>query len=142
MDGLKMIIENISDDEFVSIDEELIEYNASKTNLAKNNVFDSIYKCAKLDGKIVGGISGDVELLSALHIKILWVDESTRRKSIGSNLLKNLEDEALKRGAIFSYLETYDFQAKDFYLKNGYEIFSCLKYPTGNVLYFMKKQLV
>lgn len=50
-------------------------------------VFESIYKCVRVNDVIKGGISGDIELKSALHIKILWVDETLRLQKIGENLL-------------------------------------------------------
>ncbi len=70
-----------------------------------------------MDGKIIGGISGDIELLCVLHIKTLWICETMRGKNIGTKLLSSLKEEAMKKGATFSYLETFDFQAKDFMKK-------------------------
>ncbi len=135
-----MQIENISEEEFIYIEKQLMEYNSQKTNLLPDEVFEGIYRCVKSGGKIIGGISGDIELESALHIKILWIDYDNRGKKIGTMLLRDLEKIAIDRGAQFAYLETFDFQAKGFYMKNGYEVFSCLEYSTGNVIYFMKKQ--
>jgi hypothetical protein len=38
------------------------------------------------------------------------------------------------------HLDTFDFQAKDFYVKHGYEVFGVLEdCPEGHVRYFMKK---
>ena len=41
------------------------------------------------------------------------------------------------------HLDTFDFQAKDFYLKHGYEVFGVLDdCPKGHKRYYMKKVLV
>ncbi|WP_419727432.1 hypothetical protein [Terrisporobacter petrolearius] len=40
------------------------------------------------------------------------------------------------------HLDTFDFQAKDFYIKNGYEIFGVLdECPKNHKRYFLKKSL-
>lgn len=136
-----MIIEDISRDEFEVLNDNLTAFNAKQCGLAPEQVFDEIYKCVKVGGEIKGGISGCVELQCALHIQILWLDDSVRGQKVGTHLLVALEDEAKARGAEFAYLETFDFQAKDFYAKNGYAVFSELAYATGNRIYFMKKTL-
>ncbi len=125
---------------FKKIETNLINYNANQCKLPPTMVFDGIFKCVKKDDLIVGGISGDIELLSGLHIKTLWLDAEYRGKGMGSKLLNKLENEAIQKGAKFSYLETFDFQAKDFYINNGYKIFSKLDFNGKNTLYFMKKE--
>ncbi len=135
-----MVIEKVSAKEFEFIDEKLVSYNAKCCNLSSSQVFDGIYKCAKVDGEIIGGIAGFVELECALHITVLYVDDIQRGQNIGNELLSQLENDARKMGAEFAYLETFDFQAKGFYEKNGYTVFSKLDYKTGNTIYFMKKE--
>ena len=45
-------------------------------------------------------------------------------------------------GAYLSHLDTFDFQAKDFYLKHGYEIFGTLENcPPNHNRYYLKKAL-
>lgn len=52
------------------------------------------------------------------------------------------EDEARKRGAKHAYLDTFSFQALDFYRKYGYEIFGELQdFPVGHQRYYLVKQL-
>jgi hypothetical protein len=45
------------------------------------------------------------------------------RQEIGScsGLLAAAEREAIENGCRFSLVDTWDFQAEEFYLKNGYE---------------------
>ena len=49
-----------------------------------------------------------------------------RKDDHGSTLLKEVEKIAKEKGCKLVHLDTFDFQAKDFYLKRGYEIFDVL----------------
>lgn len=60
----------------------------------------------------------------------------------GSILLNTVENEAKAMGGYLSILDTFDFQAKDFYLKHGYQIYAELdNYPPGHKSFSMKKSL-
>ena len=94
--------------------------------------------------------SGDAILAGAecasawdwMHIKLLWVEESDRRKGYGSKLLKLIENEALKRKCYGIHLDTFSFQAKDFYLKSGFRIFGEIdNHPQGHKRYYLSKNL-
>jgi GNAT superfamily N-acetyltransferase len=77
-----------------------------------------------------------------LFIDELFVSEPNRNKQFGSYLLKKVEDEAKVLGATLSHTDTFDFQAKDFYLKQGYEIFGILENcPPNHRRFYMKKIL-
>ena len=57
---------------------------------------------------------------SSMYVDVLWVDEKHRGKGLGKKLLLAVEDEALKRNIKQSTLDTFSFQAEEFYLKQGY----------------------
>ena len=62
---------------------------------------------------------------------------------MGSLLLERVEKEAQAMGVSLSHLDTFDFQAKDFYLKHGYEIFGVLENcPPGHNRFYLKKSLL
>lgn len=47
-----------------------------------------------------------------------------------------------EKGGKLVHLDTFDFQAKDFYLKNGYEVFGVLEdCPKGHKRYYLKKNI-
>jgi len=78
----------------------------------------------------------------AAFVDILFVEESYRNQGLGSILLNKVEHEAKQQGATLIHLDTFDFQAKDFYLKHGYEIFGILdNCPPGHKKYYLKKGL-
>lgn len=97
---------------------------------------------AKEDGAVIGGINAYFYFNSVLHITILFVEETYRFQGLGSTLLKQVETEAAALGAKLAHLDTYDFQAKDFYLKNGYTLFAILDdCPSDHKRYYLKKDL-
>jgi GNAT superfamily N-acetyltransferase len=96
----------------------------------------------KEDGAIIAGINAELYYLNVLHIKILFVDEKYRLHQLGSTLLKKVEDEAKAQGAEIAHLDTFEFQARDFYIKQGYEIYGVLENcPRGHNRYYFKKVL-
>jgi len=93
------------------------------------------------DQKIVGGLIGST-YWDWFYIDLLFVREELRGLGYGHRLLKNAEDEARKRGAKNVYLDTFSFQAPDFYIQHGYQIFGELKdFPVGHQRYFFTKNL-
>ena len=77
-----------------------------------------------------------------MRIGALFVDERYRGKGIGSALLKQVEEEARRMGAGVARLDTFEFQALNFYLKHGYEIWGILEdCPKGHKRYYLKKSL-
>ena len=75
-----------------------------------------------------------------LEIEYLYVQEDFRGQGIGSNILNRAEKEARERKCKYSFVNTYQFQAPDFYKKHGYEeVFALKEYPyTGERYYYTK----
>ena len=93
------------------------------------------------NGKVVGGVIG-ATYWNWLYINLMWLREDLRGQGFGAQLLLKAEEEGRQRGAEYSYLDTFSFQAPGFYKKLGYEVFGALDdFPTGHQRYFMKKPL-
>jgi GNAT superfamily N-acetyltransferase len=91
--------------------------------------------------EVLGGVIG-ATYLGWFYINLMWIKEEFRGRGYGHQLLTLAEDEARKRGAENAYLDTFTFQAPDFYKQHGYEIFGELSdFPTGHQRYFMEKKL-
>ncbi|OXB08400.1 hypothetical protein B0A81_08770 [Flavobacterium plurextorum] len=60
---------------------------------------------------------------------------------MGTQILKHVEKIAKEKGAEISMLDTFDFQAEEFYLKNGYKQVGEIKnFPIGcRRIYFSKE---
>lgn len=92
-------------------------------------------------GKVFGGIQALLDTES-VYIDVLWVEEDLRKQGYGTKLLDAAEREAIKNGCIFSLVDTWDFQAEEFYLKNGYEqIGEIKKYWHGHSKIFLRKNI-
>ena len=93
------------------------------------------------DDEILGGLIGATHW-DWFHIDLMWVKETLRGRGYGHQLLIIAEDEARQRGAKNAYLDTFSFQAPDFYRKHGYRVFGELpNFPTGHQRYYLTKQL-
>ena len=71
------------------------------------------------DGRVIGGIRGFV-ILSLLRIEVIFVDAAARGQGVGARLLAEAEQLARGMGAKNAALETFEFQAPQFYAKLGY----------------------
>jgi ribosomal protein S18 acetylase RimI-like enzyme len=92
-------------------------------------------------GAIVGGVHGN-NGWDWLYISDLWVSETVRGSGYGTLLMREAEREAVRRGCQNVYLDTFSFQAVDFYLKLGYRIFGELEdFPPGHKRVFLRKTL-
>ncbi len=122
----------------------LVEYNLSKVPLRQNIAFDTLdKKLTDENGKTIAGIIARMYCWNVVYVDILWVDESFRGQGLGAYLLNMLEKTAKNKGATLVHLDTFDFQAKDFYIKQGYTVFGVLEEcPSGgHCRYYMKKDL-
>ncbi len=72
------------------------------------------------------------------ELQQLWVDPDFRRQGIATRLVRQFEAHAQTRGCRVFFLETFSFQAPQFYRSLGYEVrYSHPIYPHGIVRYTM-----
>lgn len=93
-------------------------------------------------GNLMGGIQAMRVNWGILEVDLLFVYEQYRKLAIGARLLRHVEDIATQNGCYVSVLSTFDFQAKDFYLKHGYRVFGVLDdCPKSHSRYYLSKKL-
>lgn len=115
------------------------DYNRAQTG--DNNFQRLCFALYGPDEEIVGGILGEV-YWDWLYIDLLWVRDELRGQGYGHQLLEIAEAEARQRGAKNAYLDTFSFQAPNFYARHGYQVFGELQnFPPGHQRYFLTKQL-
>ena len=91
------------------------------------------------DGRTVAGISAWA-MGPDVHIDMLGVDERERRSGLGSALLEHVENLARADGCTTASVDTFSFQAPDFYPLHGYEV--VFRYPLDDGterIYFSKR---
>ena len=119
--------------------EGVVSFNEKITGQARDKAFSVFLKDGS--GKVFGGIQAWFDTES-IYIDVLWVDEHLRKQGYGKKLLVAAEQEAVKNGCAFSLVDTWAFQAEEFYIKNGYERIGELKdYWLGHSKIFLKKSL-
>ena len=97
---------------------------------------------ARDDEGVVGGLLGHTKW-NWLYVAKLWVHERARGRRIGTQLLTAAEDLARSRGCTDASLDTFEYQARPFYEKLGYQLFGTLDgYPPGYRQFYLRKRLV
>jgi GNAT superfamily N-acetyltransferase len=90
---------------------------------------------------VVGGLLGHTRW-NWLYVAKLWVNERGRGQGIGTRLLIAAEELARSRGCTDASLDTFEYQARPFYEKLGYELFGTLEgYPPGYRQFYLRKRL-
>lgn len=112
-------------------------YNRSKREEAESEPLNLYVEDEK--GNLMAGLVAET-FGNWLEIEYLFVREELRGQGIGSKLLQQAESEAKKRNCCFAFVNTYQFQAPDFYISYGYkEVFTLQDYPyTGKRFYYQK----
>lgn len=92
-------------------------------------------------GIIHGGLWGHTAH-AWLFVQYLAVAAQARGQGLGARLMADAESEAARRGCHSVWLDTFEFQARGFYQKQGYVQFGELKdYPPPFTRYFFRKSL-
>lgn len=117
----------------------LIEYNKKQVAYTEEEKINIILR--NNQDEIVGGILAYTDW-KCFHIEILWVDDSLRGQGQGKELMNLAEEIAIEKGCNLIRLETYSFQAPEFYQKLDYKILGKLEnYPEGFDHYYLYKRL-
>lgn len=121
----------------------LVAYNLREAPPAQKELFvDLSNKIMDESGNIIGGIIAGMYCWNCVYIDALWVSEQYRGSGLGSRLIQEVEVCGRRKGAYLFHLDTFDFQAKEFYEKLGYAVFGVLEdCPRGHNRYYLKKHL-
>ncbi len=91
--------------------------------------------------EVIGGAIGWIQY-QWYFLDQLWINEKYRKQKIGSKIMKEIEAVAQENQCIGIRTETWSFQARGFYEKNGFEVYAQLNdSPPGVIEYFLKKIL-
>jgi GNAT superfamily N-acetyltransferase len=92
-------------------------------------------------GTVAGGLWGRTSW-DWLFVELLFLPEALRGGGLGAELLRRAEEEAMRRGCVGVWLDTFSAQARGFYERQGYEVFGTLDgYPAGHGRFFLRKAL-
>ena len=121
----------------------LVAYNLTQVPARQEELFvDLSRKAVAESGEVIAGIIARMYCWNCADVDVLWVADCCRGNGIGKRLLRETEETAREKGAYLIHLDTFDFQAKEFYEGLGYEVFGVLDdCPRGHERYYMKKRL-
>jgi ribosomal protein S18 acetylase RimI-like enzyme len=93
------------------------------------------------DGRIVGGCAGD-NMYGGLFVGQLWVSDHLRGKGYGTQLMQKAETLANESRCSFIAVNTFDWEALDFYKKLGFYVeFERKGFDKNSIFYFLRKDM-
>jgi GNAT superfamily N-acetyltransferase len=125
------------------IRKQLIAFNHSQVSGSEKSLVKDVCLTLKNDNEeLVAGLIGNI-FWQCLHVNILWVSDSLRHKGYGSKLLLEAERIAKENHCNLIKLDTFSFQAPEFYKKHGYEVYGVIEdFPKGHTHYYLQKRLI
>jgi len=135
-----VITREAAPDQIQYLEDRIYEFNAKATGITDGEWFAIFVKDER--DRIVAGISGN-SWGGSMEIRQFWVEESRRKRGLGTRLLEAAEQEARRRACRQIVLMTFTFQAPEFYAKRGFEIVAAIEdHPTGHRNLLLRKRLV
>lgn len=117
----------------------LIEFNSKQV---PNGTYEEVNLCIKTEEEVIICGLNSVICWNWMEIDILWVDDAYRKQGFGKRLLEEAEQIARSKGCTFIKLNTFSFQAPEFYKKYGYVVMGIIENaPEGSNHYYLKKEL-
>jgi N-acetylglutamate synthase-like GNAT family acetyltransferase len=96
---------------------------------------------AKYNTQIIGGAL-IWEHSDALYIDVLWCNEKYRKQGVGTKIITMIDGVAKNKGLPKIFVDTYEFQAQNFYKKHGFYCIGTIpKYLKDYDRIFMRKDV-
>jgi GNAT superfamily N-acetyltransferase len=138
---MKVTLAQEEDDDFDAFLLEQIVRNDMRRQALPQGDFPLTIAISDADGKRCGGLSAET-YYEWMRIKLVFVPQQLRGQGYGTRLLAMAEAEARRLHCTGIWLDTFSFQAPDFYAALGYRLFgSIADYPAQARRCFMEKRL-
>jgi len=134
--GLQVVARH--DLDVAAVEERLYEFNMEATGYRDGLDLGFVVEDA---GEMVAAAAG-YTWGGICEVKTLWVHPDRRKAGLGSALMARAIGEARSRGCRLLFLTTYDFQAREFYERLGFECIATIPdKPLGHVEHIMRLKL-
>ncbi len=136
---MKLKLENVESERAQELANLIRTYNRSNREPSKSEALN-IY-VEDDHGNLLAGMVAET-FGNWLEIEYLYVRDDLRGQGLGSIILEMAEKESKTRGCKYSFVNTFQFQAPNFYKKHGYkEVFVLREYPYTGERYYYTKEL-
>ncbi|MFK7857502.1 MAG: GNAT family N-acetyltransferase [Granulosicoccus sp.] len=134
------LTDNVSHRDKASILNPLIDFNKAHVGTSDYRPLNVIIQDDAMQP--AGGLWGH-SAYGWFTIDLFFVPTSLRHQGLGTRIILTGESEAIARACHSAWVDTHEFQALEFYEKQGYELFAELPdYPSGHKRFFLKKALL
>ena len=125
-------------DDLAVLEKGLDEFNEQAAGVVDRRPL-AVFVTDPATGRVVGGLSGRTSL-GLLFVDYFYLPSAMRGTGLGSELLRQAENEAVRRGCRAGVLYTINFQAPEFYRRNGWRSFGEIASEPGGIsrVYFTK----
>jgi GNAT superfamily N-acetyltransferase len=128
------------DEDVATIADGLDAFNVQESGTADRRPLAVFVKDAA-SKRVVGGLTGRSSL-GLLFVDLFYLPPALRRSGIGSDVLRQAEDEGRRRGCRTAVVYTISFQAPGFYERHGWRVFGEVPCdPPGTSRVFLTKDL-
>lgn len=132
---------NNNSDHIAGVKTILAAYNQKHTAHLHNCNNDPLEIILKDQDKIIGGLLAR-SIWGTLQIQFLAVDEKYQNQGLGKKLMLEAERVAIERKCHYIAVDTFSFQAPEFYKALGYNVFAEeVDFPLGFSRYYLRKKL-
>lgn len=133
------IHDDMTKDEADYVQRKLVEFADQFTKPRNYREFGVVLR--NEDGNTIGGITANT-VWEWLQIGVLWIPEDMRGQGFGHQLLQRIEELGRQKGCRFARLDTFEFEAREFYEAHGYAVTSQTDdFPTGHTQFHLTKTL-
>ncbi|ANU26657.1 GNAT family N-acetyltransferase [Planococcus versutus] len=125
------------------IRKKVIEHNeANLPEEVKSSVEKMNFIARNKEDEIIGGLT-TTSFWQSLQIDFLWVDPSVRGQRVAEKLMAQAEGYARNKEYRLMVVDTFSFQAPDFYRKQGFTEFGNVNdHPKGHSHHYFEKWLI
>ncbi|WP_159888671.1 GNAT family N-acetyltransferase [Paenibacillus puerhi] len=140
---MKLQINNENNNELKNyVRNKMFEYNMKHFPDELKGKYQEIHIFLQDEGEqVCGGILGEV-CWNWLDVQYLFVEPEHRGHGYGKKLIHEAEKIAKEKQCDFMKVDTFDFQALDFYKKEGFEVYGIIENAGRHTHYYMKKDLL
>ena len=126
-------------DDVALISAGLAEFNTEQAGVNDHRPLAVFVKDPRTQ-QVIGGLTGRTSL-GLLFVDLFYLPTELRGSGIGSEILRQAEDEGRRRGCRAGVVYTIRFQAPGFYQRNGWRVFGEIESKPGISRVFMTKAL-